>query len=111
MEGTDEGTRLLEQAFDQLESEFPDRLSSFVRWLRDPKSRLFRIPLGILFIIGGFLWFLPILGLWMLPLGLMLIAQDVPFLRKPIARATLWGVAQWRARRERWRRPARDTTA
>lgn len=107
MDSTDEGTRILERAFDELEAEFPARLSRFVRKLRDPKSRLWRIPLGVLFIIGGFLWFLPILGLWMLPLGLMLIAQDVPFLRKPIGRWTLWGVGKWRARR--WRKVARDS--
>ena len=29
---------------------------------------------------------LPILGFWMLPLGLALLAIDVPFLRRPMAR-------------------------
>jgi hypothetical protein len=35
----------------------------------------------VLFLIGGCFWFLPILGLEMIPIGLMLIAIDVPFLR------------------------------
>jgi hypothetical protein len=30
--------------------------------------------------------FLPILGFWMAPLGLALMAQDVPIIRRPTAR-------------------------
>jgi hypothetical protein len=37
----------------------------------------------VLFILGGLLWFLPVVGIEMLPVGLLLIAQDVPFLRTP----------------------------
>ena len=44
-----------------------------------------------LLIIGGCFWFLPILGLEMIPIGLMLIALDVPFLRGPVARMIAWG--------------------
>ncbi|OWU84280.1 hypothetical protein ATO6_14740 [Oceanicola sp. 22II-s10i] len=36
-----------------------------------------RLVLGILLIIGGFLGFLPILGFWMLPLGIAIAALDV----------------------------------
>jgi hypothetical protein len=39
-----------------------------------------RIPLAILLIFGGIFSLLPVLGLWMLPLGLVLFAQDLPFL-------------------------------
>jgi hypothetical protein len=45
-----------------------------------------RIPLAIGLMIGGVLGFLPVLGFWMLPLGLALLAVDVPFLRGPLAR-------------------------
>jgi len=31
----------------------------------------------------------------MLPLGLLLIAYDVPILREPVARFTIWGMRQW----------------
>ena len=44
----------------------------------------------MLLIIGGLLWFLPILGIEMLPIGLLLIAIDVPFLRGPAARMLGW---------------------
>ena len=45
-----------------------------------------RIPLAIGLMIGGLLGFLPVLGLWMLPLGLALVAIDLQFLRGPLAR-------------------------
>ena len=101
------GQQTLDEAFDRLEDEIPERLARMLRWLRDPKSRRFRIPLALLFMVAGFLWFLPVLGLYMLPLGLMLIAQDVPFLRRPVGRGILWSIHQWhrfrgwRARRKR----------
>src|SRR5688572_20379319 len=91
----DQGQRELDRAFDGLEHEVPDRVARAIRWLRDPNSRWVRIPIGVLFIIGGCLWFLPILGLEMLPIGLLLVAQDVPFLRKPVGRAALWLEHRW----------------
>ena len=72
-----------------------------------PKSRGLRIALGVALVIGGILGFLPILGLWMLPLGLLLIAQDVPFLQKPLAKMLGWVERKWlerqRAKLERER--------
>jgi hypothetical protein len=55
----------------------------------------------LLFILAGFFSFLPVLGLWMLPLGLLLIAYDVPFLRKPVGYFTIWGAEKWVAFRQR----------
>jgi hypothetical protein len=98
----DQGQRDLNRAFDELEGEVPDRVSRAIRWLRDPKARKVRIPLGVLFLIGGFFWFLPVLGLELIPIGLLLIAQDVPFLRKPVGRAMLWLEGKWRALRRWW---------
>ena len=39
---------------------------------------------GLLFIVGGVFGFLPILGFWMIPVGLFFIAMEVPALRKPL---------------------------
>jgi predicted DCC family thiol-disulfide oxidoreductase YuxK len=36
----------------------------------------------VLLIGGGILSVLPLLGIWMLPLGLMLLAEDLPPLRR-----------------------------
>ncbi len=41
---------------------------------------------GLPLVIGGLLGFLPIVGFWMLPLGLGLIALDVPALRRRLER-------------------------
>ncbi len=49
-----------------------------------------RLPLAIVLILAGFVGFLPILGFWMVPLGLALLALDVPFLRGTLARALGW---------------------
>jgi hypothetical protein len=48
----------------------------------------------------------PRMGFW-LPLGLMLIAVDVPFLQRPMARLTMWGAD--RLDRYRERRAKRQT--
>ncbi len=47
-----------------------------------PETPFARKLLGIILIIGGILGFLPILGFWMLPLGLIILSIDLPFLRK-----------------------------
>lgn len=85
----------LERHFTWLESKLPLKVARFFAWVRRPSSRLIRIPLGLLLIVGGILSFLPVLGLWMLPLGLMLIAQDIPFLQGPIVRLLNWMERKW----------------
>jgi hypothetical protein len=60
------------------------------RWLRRPSSRWVRIPAGVLLIGGGVLSILPFLGIWMLPLGLMLLAEDLPPLRRVRGRVLDW---------------------
>jgi hypothetical protein len=47
----------------------------------------FAFPLRALLILSGALPFLPALGTELLPLGLLLIARDVFFLRKPVGHA------------------------
>src|SRR6476659_5417792 len=61
---------------DQLIARLPPRLNAAVRWLRRPASAWMRRATAMLLICGGLLGFLPILGLWMLPLGLLLLAED-----------------------------------
>ncbi len=85
----------LDRHFEWIADRLPEKAGRFVRWLREPSSRWVRIPLALLLIVGGILSFLPILGVWMLPLGLLLIAQDVPFLQPPLARALGWIERKW----------------
>lgn len=95
-----EGKRVLRGAFKRLEQEVPERLARIIRSLRHPDARWARIPIGLLFIVGGLFSFLPVLGIWMLPIGLLLIAYDVPFLRKPVGYFTIWGTEKWAAFRQ-----------
>jgi hypothetical protein len=55
-----------------------------------PHSRAARIGLGIALLAGGMLFFLPILGLWMLPLGLLVLSVDLLPARRVRRRLTVW---------------------
>jgi hypothetical protein len=99
----DKSCNELDKAYEEIEEDLPDLVSRALEWLRSPRSRWVRIPLGALCIIGSLFWWLPVLGLELLPIGLLLLAQDVPFLCKPAARFTLWLDAQWRKLKRRWR--------
>jgi hypothetical protein len=73
-------------------------------WLTASDSgRIARVAIGVLLVIGGLLGFLPILGFWMLPLGLVVLAQDVPWLGRPIGRLFIVAERRWR----KWRRRRR----
>lgn len=71
-------------------------------WLIRPEAKWLRLPLSFVLIAGGTFGFLPVLGFWMLPIGVLLLGEDIP----PVRRATLrvLGKAQhwwdgWRLRR------------
>lgn len=76
----------LERLIDRL----PRFLRSSIRWLRKPPMIWLRIPAGFLLIMGGLLSFLPILGLWMLPLGAILLSDDFRSLRALRTRFLDW---------------------
>jgi hypothetical protein len=90
--------RRREQRLERLISRLPKSLQSAVRWLRRPSSRWVRIAAGILLIGGSLLSILPVFGLWMLPLGLILLAEDVPPLRRARDRILDW-IERRRSRR------------
>ena len=85
----------LDRHFAWFEARLPAKPARFVAWLRKPSSRWVRIPLAILLILGGIFSILPVLGLWMLPVGLLLFAQDVPVLQGPLARMLAWVERKW----------------
>lgn len=55
-----------------------------------PGSPPLRMILGSLFVAGGVLGFLPILGFWMIPLGLVILSVDSPGLRRWRRRMEVW---------------------
>lgn len=88
----------LDRYFEKIEKRLPDSAGRFLRWLRKPSSVIARIVVGLLLILGGIFSFLPILGIWMLPLGLIIIAQDLTFLQAPLVRGLQWAEAKWSER-------------
>jgi len=78
---------------------FP-RVQRYVERLLAPHLVYVRLPVAILFILGGIFWFLPVVGIWMLPIGLLLLAVDLPALRP---RVSAWMIVVRRWLRSRWR--------
>lgn len=56
---------------------FRDRFRPFITWVLAHVPRGLRLLLGILMIIGGVFGFLPVLGFWMIPLGVLVAAMDI----------------------------------
>lgn len=54
--------------------------------------RVTRVAIGLALILGGLFAFLPVLGLWMIPLGLAVMFFEAPWVR-----------GKWRALRAWWR--------
>ncbi|MCJ2036542.1 hypothetical protein [Methylobacterium sp. J-068] len=89
---------------DALSAKLPDRLRRAVDWLREPSRVWIRLAAAFLFILGGIFSILPVLGLWMLPVGLALLAQDVPGLKVPLEHAARWIERAWARLVQAWRR-------
>ena len=66
------------------------------RWrIAMPQSRPARIAIGGGLVCGGILGFLPILGFWMVPLGVLVLSQDIAIARRLRRRFSVW----WARRR------------
>ena len=79
----------------------PAGVRRVVERVLQPEASWFRIPLGVLLIACGFLGFLPVLGFWMIPLGALLLAEDIPIVRKYTVHAIEAVERWWRRRQER----------
>lgn len=101
---TSKSAQRLNRLFDKLERKIPQTAAGWLARLRRPEARWVRIPLGILLVLGGIFSFLPVLGIWMLPLGLLLLAVDLIFLQNPVNLAILRGSRWWTT----WQRKRRD---
>jgi hypothetical protein len=94
--------RRFRRQFDALERMVPGSKGVFGR-LQSNRWRPVRLPLALLLIFGGLVSFLPVLGVWMLPLGLLLLAVDLPFLRGPISAFVIRARVAIRRLVRRWR--------
>lgn len=76
----------------------PRWLARLIHHVRQPSARWVRIPVALLCLVGGVLAILPVFGVWMLPLGIILLVEDLPFLRRGV-----YGAVNWLAdRRPHW---------
>ena len=66
-----------------------------------PNTKLGRTVLGVALVIGGILGFLPILGFWMIPLGLLILSQDFASVRRFRRRWTVKLSRWWEERQLR----------
>ncbi len=57
-------------------------INLFGRRIPMPRSIWLRVPLGIIMVIAGLLGFLPVLGYWMIPVGLLILSIDFPVVRR-----------------------------
>lgn len=91
----------LDEEMDRLQGHMPDWAGRNFDRLRQPEAVWVRVPAGIALTGGGMLGFLPVLGFWMLPIGLALLAYDVPPMRRPLARALRFTNSKIAQRKER----------
>jgi hypothetical protein len=58
--------------------------SPLLEKLKHPRWKWARMPVGIVLILCGLVGFLPIVGFWMIPLGLSILAIDYPPARRAL---------------------------
>jgi len=81
------------------------------RWFsrdRLPRSRTVRVALGTALMIMGIFGWLPILGFWMIPLGLLVLSVDFHQARRFRRRLEVWSGRRRRRRQERDHQPQRS---
>jgi hypothetical protein len=76
------------------------KIHLFGREFRLPQSRALRITIGGVLILFGIFGFLPVLGFWMVPLGLLVLSYEFATVRRWRRRTVLW----WERRRQRKQR-------
>lgn len=71
--------------------------------VRVPRTKTGRTALGGALLAGGAFWWLPVLGLWMVPAGLAVLSVDSPRVRRFRRRNEVKTMRWWRARQEKLR--------
>ncbi|BCH25259.1 hypothetical protein MesoLjLc_51990 [Mesorhizobium sp. L-8-10] len=75
----------------------PPKLSLMGRDYELPKSRPLRVAIGTILVFLGFLGFLPVLGFWMIPLGLLILSYEFHIVRRLRRRL----IVRWERRKAR----------
>ncbi len=72
------------------------KIRIFDRHWHLPESKPIRIGIGLLLVAGGLVGFLPVVGFWMIPLGLLVLSIDLPVVRRWRRQLTVW----WHRRKD-----------
>jgi len=68
--------------FEKAAGEKLRRINIFGREFVLPQSRLVRVIIGIVLVVLGIFGFLPVLGFWMIPLGLLVLSYEFAMIRR-----------------------------
>jgi len=94
----------LDKAYEALARHCPEWFLRWLHGLRRPGVRLARLAAGLVLLVLGVLGpVLPVAGLWMIPIGLLLIAEDVPAMQVWVVAMILWLEVKWMKLRDWWR--------
>jgi apolipoprotein N-acyltransferase len=86
----------------QADEEFkPRKVSVLGREFVMPQSRMARIAIGAVLVVLGCFGFLPVLGFWMIPLGLLILSYEFATVRRWRRRSSVWWATRKGRRRER----------
>jgi purine-cytosine permease-like protein len=72
-----------------------------------PRSRNARIAVGTIMVILGCFGFLPVLGFWMIPVGLLILSHDMPSVRRRRRQIEVWW---YRRKQERANRRGKEAS-
>ncbi len=75
-------------------------ITVFNKTYKLPDSRFLRLCVGYALLVGGILGFLPVVGFWMIPLGLYVLSREYHWLRRAWRRWVTRKKAKARARGE-----------
>ncbi|KPQ06373.1 MAG: putative transmembrane protein (PGPGW) [Rhodobacteraceae bacterium HLUCCA12] len=99
----DRHKRRLDRQLRAMARSFP-AMAPLIAALHGRPGMMVRLPVAFLLLVGGLLGFLPILGFWMIPLGLLILAIDMPALRPVVSAAIIRIRRRWKTRRHHRRR-------
>jgi hypothetical protein len=95
----------LDKAYEALGRHAPASFSRVLRWIRKRRGRKARLAMGAALVGLGVLGpVLPVAGVWMIPIGLLLIAEGMPTMQEHVAELPLWLERQWLKLRSWWQR-------
>ena len=73
----------------------PHWVGTALHWLLEPSHHWLRIPAALAFLLCGAFAPIPLIGVWMLPVGLVLLGEDIPWLKIPMEQSAQWVERTW----------------